>query len=318
MPLTPSLDLTPLSDSKEDTAALRRAVEEFDSNSFVARRDITRLLRDGSPEVIREAVTIVRTGRRTAAYRCVLDVLVEDGRLLDAICDRDLLSVEEAAEVIQTATRCEPRLDVRLLETLLARPASAGNAAVEQATRELLAAYDLSGLGGRLMPLFVQLLRQQNPEIRSKIALIAGRGTNQITWALTDPDPRVRANGLESLWGVNTGAARAVFWKAAHDRNPRVAGNALLGLLLTGDRGAEAEVRRLARHSSAHFRATMAWVMGQSKSGIFLEALNELLGDPAINVRRGAARALNVIKQASAAAVNDCESGAENSEMSLR
>jgi hypothetical protein len=272
--------------------ALRFAVESFDSNPLTARRAIAKLLSVGSPTLFRETLAMLRSGQRSPAHRFLMDVLLENDRLLAAICDRNQSSIEDAAELIRVLSKSEPLLDVKLLRTLLNRIAEDLGDAAAILARELLAVYDAAGLGGRLMPLFIQLLRKQDPLIRSKVALLVGRTSNQIGWAVGDPDPRVRANAIESMWGVRTNPARTILWKAVRDPHQRVVGNALYGLLLIEEPGGEDEVRRVARHDSALFRASAAWVIGQSKVPGLLATLQELARDPEENVRQAAMRAL--------------------------
>jgi HEAT repeat protein len=276
--------------------ALRLAVESFDINPLAARRAIASLLGAGSPALFSTAVAMIREPRRTPAYRCLLDVLIENERLLEAICDRNQLTVPEAAELVKGLSQSEPLLDVKMLRNLLERMAKDEGDSTAILVRELLAVYDHAGLGSRLMTLFVQLLRKQDVQIRSKVALLVGRASKQVAWAIADRDPRVRANAIESLWGVNTNSAKTILWKAVRDCHQRVAGNALLGLLLIGERGAEDEVKRMARQGSAEFRASMAWVMGQSKTRGFLSLLEEMTKDAAENVRLNASKAIALIE----------------------
>ena len=58
-----------------------------------------------------------------------------------------------------------------------------------------------------------------------KVARMAGRLLRNLRWLemrLSDPDPRVRANAVESLWGVNSPEARSLFLTAARDPHHRV------------------------------------------------------------------------------------------------
>lgn len=52
---------------------------------------------------------------------------------------------------------------------------------------------------------------------------------------LGESDPRVRANAIESLWGVDSPEARTLLSFATNDANNRVVGNALLGLYHLGN-----------------------------------------------------------------------------------
>ena len=108
---------------------------------------------------------------------------------------------------------------------------------------------------------------------------------------LSESDPRVRANAVESLWGVETPEARTLLNFAASDANNRVVGNALLGLYYLGDSSVLAEVIKLAGHESALFRATAAWMMGETGDPRFTDALRRMIteSDPAVRKRAFAA-----------------------------
>src|SRR5581483_2076277 len=132
-------------------------------------------------------------------------------------------------------------------------------------------------------PSLVRLLRHPNPHIRSKAVLLIGRGNRSPKWIrqrLVDTDPRVRANAAEALWGVGTEEARDLLHSLVGDSNNRVAGNAVLGLYRLGDCAMITEILELAVHESAMFRATAAWVMGETGDPRFTEALAALLRDP--------------------------------------
>ena len=104
------------------------------------------------------------------------------------------------------------------------------------------------------MPSLMRMMRHPNPYLRSKAVKMIGRGSQSTKWVmgrLSESDPRVRANAIESLWGVDTPEARTLLKFAASDANNRVAGNALLGLYHLGEASVLADVVNLAAHESA-------------------------------------------------------------------
>ena len=115
---------------------------------------------------------------------------------------------------------------------------------------------------------------------------------------LGESDPRVRANAIESLWGVDTPEARALLSFAASDANNRAVGNALLGLYYLGEASMLADVVKLAGHESALFRTSAAWVMGETGDPRFTEALRRMISEPDPIVRKRAFAALVQIKAA--------------------
>jgi hypothetical protein len=137
--------------------------------------------------------------------------------------------------------------------------------------------------------------------VRSKAVLMIGRGSRSTKWVrhrLEDSDPRIRANAIEGLWGVDTEEARELLEALVHDSNNRVAGNAILGLYRLGDSSMIPELMSLARHESAMFRATAAWVMGESGDPRFTEVLAALMRDPNAILRKRAFAALGSIRSA--------------------
>lgn len=278
--------------------ALERALARFDVNPGAASREIVSMLASDPGRVILSSIAVLQGGQRSAGNRFLVKALVETGLLLNALCDRSLLSLEQAAGLIPVLSRVDPLVDVHLLHSLLEQIQHDEAGEKTAMVCGVLAVYDAAGLGGRLLPMLVQLLRKRDSQLRSKVALMVGRGSAQVGWAVTDADPRVRANAIESLWGVKTNPARALLWKATADPHQRVVGNALLGLHKIGDRGAEEPLRRMARHESPCFRATAAWVMGQSGDRRYLELLEQMASDPDEHVRRNALRSAELLKAA--------------------
>ena len=137
--------------------------------------------------------------------------------------------------------------------------------------------------------------------LRSKAAKMIGRGTRSVKWVmgrLSEADPRVRANAVESLWGLETPEARALLNFATSDADNRVVGNALLGLYHLGESSVLAEVIKLASHDSAPFRASAAWVMGESADPRFSQALRRIISEPDATVRKHAIASLVRLKAA--------------------
>jgi hypothetical protein len=202
--------------------------------------------------------------------------------------DRTRFSVAEAAALLLAALRMDPFVDAKLLRGMLAWLAEGEHHNDGIVIQRALAVFDAAGLGNRLLPMLIQLLRKSDVKVRSKVALILGRGNRQVAWAMEDPDPRVRANAVESLWEAERGLALRAFWKAIHDSDNRVAGNAILGLLRLGDPGAHAPLEQMSKHRSPQFRATAAWVMGQSGDASFHPTLEQMMADPDEGVRGNA------------------------------
>ncbi len=200
-----------------------------------------------------------------------------------------------------TAARIDPMTDVALARRL-ADSAGSEESGIPAAdvgrVMEILA--EISE-GSRILPSLMRLLRHTNPFVRSKAVKLVGCRCGSVKWMrrrLAESDPRIRANAIEALWGVDNEEARELLRMAANDSNNRVAGNALIALYRLGDCSVIPAMLKLAEHSSALFRATAAWAMGEACDPRFTEALARLLREPNAAVRTRAMSALGQIKAA--------------------
>ena len=190
-------------------------------------------------------------------------------------CD-PALDREQVTRVARAAIRVDSMADVKMARRL-ADELETGNGSVSipDAVRLLEILNEVS-TGARLLPAMVRIYRHPDPYLRSKTVLFVGRANRSGRWASdrqSDTDPRIRANAIEGLWGVETSAAREMLQAAAQDSNNRVAGNALLGLYQLGETTSIVAVLQMAQHGSAVFRSTAAWMMGQTGDPRFKEAL---------------------------------------------
>jgi len=243
-------------------------------------------------------------------YRRLLELVLEHDILLDALCDREQWPMQEAVRLLRAASQLDSLVDARLLRNLLNRLGDGDESRDHTMVREVLAVFDAAGMGARLSTMLVQLLREQNPQVRSKVAILFGRGQCRVDWAASDRDPRVRANAIEALWGVDRPANRRLLWKSVHDPHNRVAGNAILGLLRLNDRGVVGSLRKMAAHPSSTHRATAAWVIGQSGNPELLPILRGMRDDPEENVRRNVERSLRLLEPPSQPVVTPAEEAA--------
>jgi hypothetical protein len=135
----------------------------------------------------------------------------------------------------------------------------------------------------------VQLFRSSDPRIRSKVARLVGKYSQYqafIARRLQEDDPRVRANAIESLWGVDTPVARRALEAAVSDSNHRARINAIYGLYLLGNSTSVRLLLKQARHFSASFRMAAVWGMGQIADPRFAGVVQEMTTDADESVRR--------------------------------
>jgi HEAT repeat protein len=280
-PLQPSLDTL---------------VRNLDRDAVRSKRLIRRLFEQDRDSFLRHALQVLKSDLESPGALHLTAVLAENGLLLGALSD-PLLPREKAVALAQSAARIDPNIDLTLARTL----ADDLGASDSDRHGRLMEILGVISDGIRIFPSLVRLLRHPNPHIRSKAVLLIGRGNRSPKWLrlrLADTDPRIRANAAEALWGVNTEEARNLLQSLVRDSNNRVAGNAILGLYKLGDASMIVEIMALARHDSALFRATAAWVMGETGDPRFTETVACLLREPNAVVRKRAFAALGGIRAA--------------------
>jgi hypothetical protein len=235
---------------------------------------VIRELREGQDERFLDALDAVRDTADPAARERLLRLLLVDDRALVRLTRPGFLNLVQVIDIARQIQAVDPVVDARLLRLLLA-----GSQPVIldpwHASRILEIVATISD-GSRIRPLLPLLLRSPDTRIRSKAVLLLGRFSQNLSWLaqrLAERDPRVRANAVESMWGLDSWEARELFLVAAEDSNQRVAANAAVGLYRAGDLEATRIVRRMAQRGDSNLRASALWAMGESQDPRFLPLL---------------------------------------------
>ena len=273
-------------------------MRNFDRDGVTSRRLIDELLQ-AAPEVFRDAaVQVLKTADDSRAVQCLIGVLVAHGLLLSVLCHPGL-----AREQVLVVARIAQRVDATAESTIakgLADSVISNDPGVrpKDAGRLLEVLSEISD-GNRILPSLMRLLRHPDPHLRSKAVKMIGCGTRNAKWVqgrLVETDPRIRANAIESLWGVDSPEARELLEASVHDGDNRVAGNALVALHRIGASVVIPDFFRMAAHDSQRFRVTAAWAMGEAADPRFSETLARLLRDTHPPVRTRALAGLGRIK----------------------
>jgi hypothetical protein len=275
-------------------------VRNLDRDTVRCKRLIRQFLGEDQAAFLRGTMAILKRQEDSPGVQFLIALLVESGLLLQALVDPGL-SKESALEVARAAMVHDAMTDVALARAMAQNLAEPGAPLNHDQMGRIMEILEEISDGARIFPSLVRLLRHSNPNVRSKAVLMIGRGSRSARWVrhrLADTDPRIRANALEGLWGVKTDEARQLLQSLVHDPNNRVAGNAILGLYRLGDSSVIPDLMNLARHESAMFRATAAWVMGESGDPRFTEVLAGLMRDPNAILRKRAFSALGNIRAA--------------------
>jgi HEAT repeats len=218
--------------------------------------------------------------------------------MMDTLLDLYGTSRPQCMTLAQKLMTCDPRFDVTFLEFLQRRHPGEAEENVFHVGLDIL---DRISQGDRLVPGVLKVLKHSNPKVRSKAALFIGSRTQNIAWAASraqEYDARVRANIIESLYGINSDFVHQIFRNNVADENNRVAGNAILGLYMLGDTAAIPLIHELARHPDSRFRNTCAWVMGRTGDPRFAQSFSELMNDPDELVRAQAFKGLGEVRKA--------------------
>ncbi|MBZ5617856.1 MAG: HEAT repeat domain-containing protein [Acidobacteriia bacterium] len=281
---------------------LETLVQSHDSSGAAIGQPIRKLRADERQSFYAETIEVLRTRDESSGSQYLVSMLVANQLLVPVLCDL-ALTRERALAVAQAAAKAGVMVDVMLAKHLSEQAPSIGDGACPadlQRSMDILA--EISD-GTRILPCLMALARQTNPALVSKAVLMIGRLNRNVKWVLnrlSDSDPRVRANAIEGLWGVDTEEARRLLRSAASDANNRVAGNALFALYQLGDCWAIPELLKMANHESGRFRVTAAWAMGETGDPRFTKTLARMVGEPNVSVRTGAFAALGKIRAATA------------------
>jgi hypothetical protein len=287
---------------------LDRAVDEFDSNPLCAYL-MRRLALERSERFTNSALRYLGSAGQSAALRFMASLLLRQNSIFQRLSDPGPIAMERAHVVFGRLIALDPSFDVKMAKMLPDRTGINHSVALEglRAARAI-EVLDAGSKGRRLLPVLSHLAESRDPRLRAKAMLFVGRRIQSPGWAekqLEHKDPRIRANAVESLWGLDTLPARELLHRCVNDSASRVAGNSLIGLYLVGEPGILEEVSSMSAAANERFRATAAWSMGRIGNSLFVPDLTTLVRDEDQLVRGTALRSLIGIRreEAKAAAV---------------
>ena len=222
---------------------------------------------------------------------------VEFAALVEQIADPLRCSVEEAVPRAKEALERGEPVDARLGELVSEELSTGGNS---MRLRHLLGIISALDSGQHILKARSLLLAHTDPYVRSKATLILGRAGRNADWVmrrLLDPDPRVQASAVESVWGIDTPEMRKVLDTAVRSKHSRVVGNALIGLYRLGYVGSIPRIFEMAEHSGEPQRLSARWVMGETGDPRFLGYLNSVFRTDLPRCRAMVIRALARIRR---------------------
>ncbi len=273
---------------------LERLVVDFETSPHLMRQAIQECWAEAQGRFVEWTIPILATPQDSQGSGYLLSFLMQHVPLAALLGDPNLCTSEEAVLIARKACRMDRTFE-RQVGNLLA-----GGIRLDcEQTLRLLTILESIGTTGGMLPILTGLLRHHNPKVRSKAALLMGRGKRNSAWVvaqMTEPDGRTRANAVESLWGLDGAEAIEVFLMAAQDPEPRVVVNGAIGLYRARQTTAIEILMVRSGDASPGFRCSACWGMGQTQDPRFLPVLARLIRDPEPTVRSNALRASSAIR----------------------
>jgi len=279
---------------------MNQAVEEFNSNPL-SLGFLRRLANEAPGIFFPEAIRHLKSNDKSNAHRFLTILTLRFDDLTDYLADPTNAPRDVATKLLKRFLAVDPSFDVRLAHKLPDRVHANSAIAFDSAkSTRALDILDETSRGRRLVPILGHLPASSDSKIAAKATLFVGRRVQSPAWSakhLSSTDQRIRANAVESLWGLNTPPAIKLLENCTEDKNNRVVGNALVGLHVTGHREVEAQIRALARDSGSLLRTTAAWTMGRIGQTKWIESLTQMIKDEDPHVRSMALRSLTEIRR---------------------
>jgi HEAT repeats len=272
-------------------------LQSFDQDPSTFSRTLRSLSASNPVCFVAHARRALLTVPACRALKCLAGLLTQEG-LLQFLLEQYAYSRPGAIQLARKILQVEPRFDAALIEYVEDKDL------IEHSERTVLCALDILdeiSERDRLVLNILTFLKHPNPKLRSKAARMLGKrrpNASCIDNLVHEADARVRANAVESLFDARNDYSYNLFRVLSKDANNRVAGNARLGLYLSGDTSSIGLIDELACDDRPNFRNTGAWVMSQTADARFVSVLGKLMTDPSETVRAQAFRALARIKTA--------------------
>ncbi len=257
-------------------ADISQAVEAFAEHDPASKKLLDQLSSADPLKFFAAGFHVVATARSSAGSQYLVLLLAKDKRLGNWLLDPKACTLKEATAVAGVAADARVHLQATFemaLNKALQNQASAANGDRILRILNLLEAIGSQSCWNSFQ---VELMAYPDKVVRSKAALLIGRSSKNADWIvrrLLDRDPRVQANAVESLWGLDGAETKQHFLEALKSKNNRVFGNAALGLYRLGDPTIIHVLLEATQHPEPLFRLSALWAIGQTQDPRFLPAL---------------------------------------------
>ncbi len=275
---------------------IARLLDDFEHNPTSVAKTMRDWIEADPATFCEQVVPILRHTKDGAGFRHLLWLISASKILARVLCDPGLLTEEEASALADRLRKIDPSVEMNLVKEIFGVDGMGGISLAQPAYGlRFLSIFKVEVGSVHLFPVVGRLLRHPNATIRSKAATMLGKMSRHYDWleqTRNETDDRVRANALEALWepGIPE-RLHARLWEGVDDPSNRVVGNALLGLYRQGEAGCIPVITAMTKHPEEKFRATAAWVIGESGDDRFRNCILPLLEEPSMLVRRNAVQA---------------------------
>jgi len=276
---------------------LQSLVPGVETDPVQARRGLQQAFESEPVQFLLAFMELARRGETGPGMDYVAGLLTTKTATFDFLSNPVLCNFADAVSLAKRILIADPGLDVKLAQH--ARESKWLDGDSDVYLIRLLEVLSQISSGNRILPSLMQMLRREDPRIKSKVALLIGRVNKDAYWVesyLSEADPRVRANVVEALYGDASPNSVRILRQALRDVHHRVVANAWVGLYLAGETDAAEGLMRMSQSQKEWFQAASAWGMGRCADEGFIPTLQELGKSKYPTVRRCAIRALVAIQ----------------------
>lgn len=280
------------------SSSLNGCLRNFFRSPEEVGKEIRALMAHDKEQFYFDALRVLRTSDVSPGARFLTGLMLERGLLVRALCE-PALAEPRVKGIIQVLLQENPGSDLTLVRGLVDQALGKQPAGSRNPLLRVLNHLEPLADAKRIAPRLLPLLRHADPQLRSKVVGIIGRGGRNTQWLarqMADPDARIRANAVEALWGIDDQESRELLKAAVQDPHNRVVGNALLGLYRAGDCASIGDLLKMAKEGTPLFRASAAWAMGETGDARFKDVLKALTGGNNSLVRLRAATGLKQVE----------------------
>lgn len=244
--------------------ALLECIAQFPQDRSKWGRRLREVLDEGRLGCVEEAVRALCEGEPAEEpAKLLLTELKRQGSLTAVLRGVHKANRQRCRELLTLLRADDPRLHLRIAQRLTELLYDRSLEPADEILYLFDAVVHLNGFSG-LGPAFGPLKEAKDPRLRAKAALLSAvlpNGRHLVESFHEDPDPRMRACIVESLWPGEEPAARLVYEEALRDPQPRVKASGLVGLYRLGDLRSLNGLTRMAESPLALHRAVARWAL---------------------------------------------------------